>query len=304
MRAKPGLFALCLVFALAAAVCPLASAQDNAAQPKPAPQESAQPASQPAPADNVKDPAAALLSKLSPDNMRAVAEMLDRDWKDKPEWAEMAVAVLRGDEMRVGSGWWRPSTKRYDWKWLRANFDADADGTVSAEEFVAQCPSDLTAILPKDKLFERLDKDYSSQLAPDDFDWFSRQIIPDPRRMMGDYMFLMLDADGNGRVTPDELQEFFKQSDQGAQGFLTPEDLSQTIARAISSSGGRGGGGPDSADVVRMFFGGELGTFEAGPNVGDLAPDFTLPTHDGSRTFTLSESRGKRPVILIFGSFS
>jgi peroxiredoxin len=34
-----------------------------------------------------------------------------------------------------------------------------------------------------------------------------------------------------------------------------------------------------------------------------MAPDFTLPTHDGSGSVTLSKSRGK-PIILIFGSFT
>lgn len=294
VRFRLGLFRLLPMLALAALVARTASAQNKTADSESAPKE---------PAVQSEDPAAALLSRLSPDNLRAVGEMLDRDWKDKPEWVEMAVAVFRGQEMRVGSGWWKPSAKRYDWKWLRANFDSDADGAVSAQEFSAQCPSTLTALLPKDKLFERIDRDFNGQLASDDFDWFSRPLVSDPRSMMGDYMFMMLDADSNGRVTPDELQEFLKQSDQGGLGFLTPEDLSRTIARVFSSSG-RGGGGPDAADMVRMFFNGELGTFEQGPNVGDLAPDFTLPTHDGSRTVTLSESRGKRPVVLIFGSFS
>jgi cytochrome oxidase Cu insertion factor (SCO1/SenC/PrrC family) len=33
--------------------------------------------------------------------------------------------------------------------------------------------------------------------------------------------------------------------------------------------------------------------------VGEMAPDFTLASHDG-RTISLSASRGKRPVILVF----
>lgn len=37
---------------------------------------------------------------------------------------------------------------------------------------------------------------------------------------------------------------------------------------------------------------------------GDLAPDFTLSTHDHSRTVTLSSHRGKQPVVLVFGSYT
>ncbi|MEX2263798.1 MAG: hypothetical protein WD696_17725 [Bryobacteraceae bacterium] len=38
--------------------------------------------------------------------------------------------------------------------------------------------------------------------------------------------------------------------------------------------------------------------------VGDIAPDFTLPTPDRSRTVKLSEEWRKRPVVLIFGSYT
>jgi len=38
--------------------------------------------------------------------------------------------------------------------------------------------------------------------------------------------------------------------------------------------------------------------------VGDMAPDFTLKSLDGPQTVTLSDFRGKRPVVLIFGSYT
>ncbi|HZM00511.1 MAG TPA: hypothetical protein VFD43_09695 [Planctomycetota bacterium] len=38
--------------------------------------------------------------------------------------------------------------------------------------------------------------------------------------------------------------------------------------------------------------------------VGDLAPDFDLPAADGSRRVRLSEFRDRRPVVLIFGSYT
>jgi hypothetical protein len=38
--------------------------------------------------------------------------------------------------------------------------------------------------------------------------------------------------------------------------------------------------------------------------VGDLAPDFDLPLHDGSGRVRLSEFRDRRPVVLIFGSYT
>ena len=37
---------------------------------------------------------------------------------------------------------------------------------------------------------------------------------------------------------------------------------------------------------------------------GDLAPDFTLKTKEGDRAVKLSSFRGKRPVVLVFGSYT
>ncbi|NOQ40414.1 MAG: redoxin domain-containing protein [Anaerolineales bacterium] len=40
------------------------------------------------------------------------------------------------------------------------------------------------------------------------------------------------------------------------------------------------------------------------PRVGDPAPDFTLSDIRGENTIRLSDFRGKKPVALIFGSFT
>lgn len=40
------------------------------------------------------------------------------------------------------------------------------------------------------------------------------------------------------------------------------------------------------------------------PKAGDLAPDFTLSDTSGTEAVTLSDFRGKKPVALVFGSFT
>ena len=90
---------------------------------------------------------------------------------------------------------------------------------------------------------------------------------------------------------------------------MTPEDLRVALDDPDSlkppprGSGG-GGGEPPPAEMLRMLLTGQLGWLDAGPEYGDAAPDFTLPTVDGSTTVTFSDSRGQRPVVLIFGSFT
>jgi peroxiredoxin len=40
------------------------------------------------------------------------------------------------------------------------------------------------------------------------------------------------------------------------------------------------------------------------PKVGEMAPDFTLRDVTGQESVTLSQFRGKKPVALVFGSFT
>jgi peroxiredoxin len=40
------------------------------------------------------------------------------------------------------------------------------------------------------------------------------------------------------------------------------------------------------------------------PRAGDLAPDFTLSDIQGNQSIILSDFRGKKPVALVFGSFT
>jgi len=42
----------------------------------------------------------------------------------------------------------------------------------------------------------------------------------------------------------------------------------------------------------------------AAPRAGDLAPDFELRDTDGENPIRLSDFKGKKPVALVFGSFT
>ncbi len=43
---------------------------------------------------------------------------------------------------------------------------------------------------------------------------------------------------------------------------------------------------------------------QTAPKVGDLAPDFTLHDISGEESVTLSNFRGDKPVVLLFGSYT
>jgi hypothetical protein len=47
-----------------------------------------------------------------------------------------------------------------------------------------------------------------------------------------------------------------------------------------------------------------LSAREGSLNVGDEAPDFSLETYDKRSRVQLSDFRGKKPVVLVFGSYT
>lgn len=253
---------------------------------------------EPTPADAPAAPAIApatlqeTVQKLSAESRAKLGEMLAADWKDRPEWVEMLIPLLKHEEMQPTTGWFKPSDKKYDWAWLAARFDKDQDGVIEKQELSGES-------IGFDRLFTRLDRNYDGKLRSDDF---NHAIQPStPPVMMSRYLSRIFDVDANGRITPEELQGFLKRADADHTGFITADDLYAEFSRAFNAQGGDEMPSPE--EMLAMFFRGELGVFESGPKLGDEAPDFSLPTHDGSQTVTLSGLRGK-PVILIFGSFT
>jgi Ca2+-binding EF-hand superfamily protein len=238
---------------------------------------------------------AGVLEQLSVESRKKFGDLLAADWKQRPEWADMLIMLLKGEQMGPGLGWFKPSEKKYDWEWISDRFDANSDGKISPEELGVKDPG-------SDQFFARLDRDHDGFLTPADFDHFGRQQAT-PASMMSYYMTALFDTDSNGRITPEELAAFLKRADADKTGFITSEDLFHALARMFADRESGGSDMPRPERMLPMFFKGEFGVLESGPALGETAPEFTLPTHDGSRAVTLSQLRGK-PVILIFGSFT
>ncbi|HEX7379619.1 MAG TPA: hypothetical protein VF278_21020 [Pirellulales bacterium] len=205
------------------------------------------------------------------------------------EIVEMLGALAHGQPPDDGKGWFHGGQSRYGWQWLADRFDSNGDGTVSPEEFPAVA-ADLLA---------RLDRDEDGKVNKDDFDWsssspFMKQAAQ-TRRLFG-----AIDRDHNGRLTKDEWKSFFDRAALDANS-ITPADLQAALfpPRPVSSDDD-----PTPLDLLRGFASGELGSISQGPRVGQLAPDFELPDHKRERTLRLSQYRDKKPVVLIFGSFT
>jgi hypothetical protein len=209
-----------------------------------------------------------------------------------PEIVEMVSAIAGGSRMGPGEGWFHDGQSRYGWQWLAARFDADHDGKITRKEFTG--PSDA---------FERLDRDHDGVLTRSDFDWSERSSFTQRGRPVG-YWFRQIDRNSNGRISAEEWQAFFAKAAHG-KGYLTVDDLREALPlsppRPTTPPKNTG---PSPLVLALGLLGGELGSFLEGPAVGQPAPDFTLKTHDGKRQIAPAQFRGKKPVVLVFGSFT
>jgi hypothetical protein len=189
-----------------------------------------------------------------------------------------------------GSGLYRPSASRHGWDWLRQRLGKGTDEAISFKEFAG----------PRE-WFETLDKDKDGLLTREDFAWFGDSALA-RASAKAKPLFEKIDLDGNGQVTLDEWKAWFDAL-SGGRGYVGQDDLLPLFMGA-KRAGSKGGQKRSMLPLICAYIAGDVGTFSAGPALGELAPDFTLMTADGKGRLTLSQHRGKKPLVLIFGSFT
>jgi hypothetical protein len=230
-------------------------------------------------------------------DLRPIGQSLWRVLTDatRVEAVEMGWAIATGSRMGPGDGWFHGAQSRYSWDWLAARFDADKDGKIDPREFPGSA-----------ELFVRLDRNHDGVLTAADFDWALRP--PPPPALSAADVFALLDADGNGVLTRTEWRAFLKQV--GKQGYTWTQlqkallDLKAVRQKAALAKRGKAEGGPTPAIFIKGLLSGELGSLREGPRVNQPAPDFVLKTFDGKQSIHLADYHGKKPVVLVFGSFT
>lgn len=227
----------------------------------------------------------------------AMAKALENTYagKQSPESVRMLIAIARGSQMGPGEGWFGPAQTRYDWDWLLQTHGKDAAKGIAKEQFRG-----------KAQWFARLDRNQDGRITADDLDWSANSVFLQ-QAMFVNGLFRRMNQKGDGRLTQDDLLAFFKQAANG-KDYLTADDLRGALLMGGSGGGGGGGFAPGDAPtpevLLRGLFRGEIGSLNEGPAVNDPAPDFTLKTQDGKQTVRLSELRGAKPIVLVFGNFT
>ncbi len=214
------------------------------------------------------------------------------------ELARMLNALNADEKLGLGVGWYGPSERLRDWAWLVKRMDANGDARIRSDEWRGP-----------PRFFQVLDRDRDGVLTRDDLDW-SVNSLGGRQDSAALKLLRAMDLDGNGQVNEKEWLAFFKRS-SGENSYLTANDFRQMIAGDLLEKatgkvpGQKAKGKKVSREVwLRCLFEGDLGSAQPGPSINDFAPDFTLPKHEGKETVTLSSFRDKKPVVLIFGSFT
>jgi hypothetical protein len=212
-----------------------------------------------------------------------------------PEAAEMFLAIARGSDMGPGGGWFHPGQSRFSWQWLKKQCKRDDAGVIRQKDFPGPA-----------ELFERLDRNHDGTLTQADFDWSERSPYFKEAQPSSSW-FRTADKNSNGKISRAEWLEVFDRAAKG-KDFLSPDDLREAFPlsppRQLNAPAAPTGGDPSSLTLAKGVFSGELGSVFEGPRVGQRAPDFTLATVDGKSSVRLADHLGKKPVVLIFGSFT
>ncbi len=207
------------------------------------------------------------------------------------EFVQMLSAIVNGEEIGPGAGWFHPSQSLYSWKQFAERMDVNHDGAITPEEFIG----------PRE-LFDRLDRDGDGRLTAADFDWSDES--PYWRQAgMAKQLLRRADANKDGKLSEEEWQSLFRQAAKG-KDKLTTDDLRVLLfPPQPKRPPGPPPGMPSKGTLLLGLFQSEIGSPSAGPKVGAPAPDFTLPTPDG-KEISMQAYRAGRPMVLVFGSFT
>jgi hypothetical protein len=205
----------------------------------------------------------------------------------------LGAILINGSNMSPNSGWFHPSESRYRWSWLAVRFDLNNDGVLTADELKGSAP-----------LFRALDRDGDEAVTSEDLDWSPRSPFLQGRALARG-RFSRMDQNGNGRISLEEWEKSFEQATKGKK-FLTQDDLADLLYPVAPTRGRKSvtSDGPSRVTLLKGLFSGEIGSSSEGPRLGQDGPAFSLETHDKARRISLTDYRGKKPVVLIFGSFT
>lgn len=221
----------------------------------------------------------------------ALADELSKRYPDGggPEVIQMLRAIAEGSMMGPNDGWFGPGEGKFDWDWLAKVCSIGQASGIEAAQFKGP-----------QFWFERLDRDGDGRITQADLDWSPQSEWVKNANVLNQ-LFRLVDQDGDNRATIQELT-VFSDSLRGDRVGFSAEDLRDFLLRGRNSY--LEGDAPTPDRLLQGLFNSEVGSMHEGVRVGEKAPNFTLKTHDQTRSMTLAEKVGDQPVVLVFGNFT
>ncbi len=172
-------------------------------------------------------------------------------------------------------------------EWLSKKYDNNGDGKIEHGE-----------IPLREEVFVRIDRDWNGVLTIVDFEW-SKDGLLGRQKETAFALFKIADSDSNGRLSSSEWQDLF-QKYQGESDYLSEEQLEVLMYQPRVQKSAKEEGLRTSRSEYSP---GQLAALKV-PQPGEVAPDFSLASPDSTKKIALSDYRGKKPVVLVFGCYT
>ena len=179
----------------------------------------------------------------------------------------------------------KDAKKKFEPAQMLKQFDKNNDGFLE--------PSELPDRMRE--RFQQMDANGDGKISRQELEKLAGRFGEAPAAATDDTLFRLLDKNADGKLSKEELQDAAKileKLDRNKDGMLDREELSAPAKKKAGRPG----------EIITPAAKGERIADKL--KVGDLAPDFTLPLVNGKGELKLSSVHGKKPVVLIFASYT
>ena len=223
----------------------------------------------------------------------ATADTLEQkiEAAERSESVRMFLSIARGSMVGSKDGWFGPARSKFGFESLVQRWGPPTEGGFR-----------LDTLSDPVEWLTRLDRNHDGRITADDLDWSDENSWVQ-QSYLANRFFRRLNTIGNGQLTAEEWQAFFDNA-RGQEESLSHEAFRDALIGGSPAGGFHPGDAPSMEILLKGLANGEIGSLQEGPHPGDVAPDFTLPSLNGTGPISLSDLVGDKPTVLVFGNYT